>query len=65
MVSKRIELYGLKPVVGDLVRTENIQKKAEAEEVLEAVQIVNEGDLDNFTIENVVLPLPGNRSIFI
>ncbi len=74
MVSKRAELYGLKPAVGDLVRTGTSQQarcrpktrgtEAEAEEEPEAVSVLTEDDVDKFTIESVVLPLPGkNRPI--
>ncbi len=63
MASKRTELYGLKPAVGDLVRTGTKQRKTEAEEEPEAVSVLTEADVDKFTIENVVLPLPGKNKL--
>ncbi|XP_075455792.1 pseudouridylate synthase 7 homolog isoform X2 [Ascaphus truei] len=52
MVSKRIEEYGLKVVVGDLVL-----KGATAVPV-------EESDIDSYTINDVVMPLPGFDVIY-
>ncbi|XP_063997833.1 pseudouridylate synthase 7 homolog isoform X2 [Pogoniulus pusillus] len=52
MVSKRIEEYGLRAVPGDLVL-----KGATAVHV-------TEGDVDNYTIHDVVMPLPGFDVIY-
>ncbi|KAJ7395682.1 RAD50-interacting protein 1 isoform X2 [Pitangus sulphuratus] len=52
MVSKRIEEYGLRAVPGDL-----ILKGATALHI-------EEGDVDNYTIHDVVMPLPGFDVIY-
>uniref|UniRef100_A0A9L0RCY5 Pseudouridylate synthase 7 homolog n=1 Tax=Equus caballus TaxID=9796 RepID=A0A9L0RCY5_HORSE len=52
MVSKRIEEYGLKPVPGDLVL-----KGATA-------TYIEEEDVDNYSIHDVVMPLPGFDVIY-
>ncbi|XP_067420586.1 pseudouridylate synthase 7 homolog isoform X2 [Emydura macquarii macquarii] len=52
MVSKRIEEFGLKTVVGDLVL-----KGATAVHIEEA-------DVDNYTIHDIVMPLPGFDVIY-
>ncbi|XP_033370671.1 pseudouridylate synthase 7 homolog isoform X5 [Parus major] len=52
MVSKRIEEYGLRAVPGDL-----ILKGATAVHI-------EEGDVDNYTIHDVVMPLPGFDVIY-
>ncbi|XP_010585642.2 pseudouridylate synthase 7 homolog isoform X1 [Loxodonta africana] len=52
MVSKRIEEYGLKPVPGDLVL-----KGATA-------TYIEEGDVNNYSIHDVVMPLPGFDVIY-
>uniref|UniRef100_A0A8C5R5U4 Pseudouridylate synthase 7 homolog n=1 Tax=Leptobrachium leishanense TaxID=445787 RepID=A0A8C5R5U4_9ANUR len=52
MVSKRLEEYGLKVVTGDLV-----QKGA-------SVLPVEEGEIDRYSINDVVMPLPGFDIIY-
>lgn len=52
MVSRRIELYGLKPVPGDLVL-----KGATA-------TYIEEDDINNYSIHDVVMPLPGFDVIY-
>ncbi|XP_029783374.1 pseudouridylate synthase 7 homolog isoform X1 [Suricata suricatta] len=52
MVSKRIEEYGLRPVPGDLVL-----KGATA-------TYIDEEDVDNYSIHDVVMPLPGFDVIY-
>ncbi|XP_044625659.2 pseudouridylate synthase 7 homolog isoform X2 [Equus asinus] len=52
MVSKRIEEYGLKPVPGDLVL-----RGATA-------TYIEEEDVDNYSIHDVVMPLPGFDVIY-
>lgn len=52
MVSKRIEEYGLKPVPGDL-----ILKGATA-------TYIEEEDVNNYSIHDVVMPLPGFDIIY-
>lgn len=51
--SKRIELFGLKPCVGDLVRNKNSSEKE--------VILLTEQNLNEFSIEDIVLPLPGHN----
>lgn len=46
--SKRVAEYGLKPCIGDLVMKNDAQ-----------VGKVTSENLDNYSIEDVVLPLPG------
>ncbi len=52
MVSWRLREYGMKPVIGDLVRIQG----AESESV---VEFVTEENLLNVTIHDIVLPTPG------
>ena len=64
MVSKRLQLYGQKPVVGDLVQrispSESLVKLQEKQEVI----VVTAENLTQFGMENVVLPLPGHTIIY-
>lgn len=53
MTSKRVELFGFKPVLGDLVRRNHSDKK---EEIL----VLDEKNVNEYSIEHVVLPLPGH-----
>jgi tRNA pseudouridine13 synthase len=50
MVTKRIQLYGFKPVVGDLVQKDGVISAIETEE-----------ELAKFDITDIVLPLPGHQ----
>lgn len=54
MATERIRLYGIKVVLGDLI------KVRESEQIL----IVDETTLHNANIEDVVLPMPGFDSIY-
>jgi tRNA pseudouridine13 synthase len=71
-VSKHIELYGLKPVVGDLVKIQaksrgnkNNNKKGTNDSNLESnVAFVTEENLNSYSIEDVVLPLPGHSVLY-
>ncbi len=51
MVTKRFELFGFQPVIGDLVRKLNNKD--------EIITLVAE-NINDFTIDQVVLPLPGH-----
>lgn len=51
MVTKRFELFGFKPVIGDLVRKDHAK-----DEIIE----LDESNVGNFKIDQVVLPLPGH-----
>lgn len=53
ILSKRVQLFGLQPVIGDLV----IAKNGE-------VEYVNSENLKFYTIEDVVLPLPGYSVLY-
>jgi tRNA pseudouridine13 synthase len=67
--SKRIELYGLKPHIGDLVRCraeiKHLKNKALKEKsavttaMTDDVIYLDEENIANFSIYDVVLPLPG------
>ncbi|RNA28268.1 pseudouridylate synthase 7 -like protein [Brachionus plicatilis] len=51
--SKRVELFGLKPAIGDLVRSESNQ-----------VIHLTENNLECYSIEDVILPLPGHNILY-
>lgn len=63
MVTKRIQLFGFKPVIGDLVKKQKNDTFGKIEQK-EEVTILNETNLNEFDIENVVLPLPGHSIIY-
>jgi len=52
MVNFRIETYGLAPVVGDIVLREKI------------ATLLTETTLANYSMQDIVLPLPGTESIY-
>jgi tRNA pseudouridine13 synthase len=67
-VSKRIEMFGLQPCVGDLVQTkksrqQRIHDKKEANDN-DGVSYITEENVHEFTIEDVVLPLPGHSVLY-
>jgi tRNA pseudouridine13 synthase len=63
-VSKRIELYGLAPCIGDLVQSaKNRRNKSNEDSGKTAVYITSE-NINSFTIEDVVLPLPGHDVLY-
>lgn len=53
ITSKRVQLFGLKPVIGDLIRSNSNE-----------VLYLTKENIELYTIENVVLPLPGNSIIY-
>jgi tRNA pseudouridine13 synthase len=65
-VSKRIELFGMTPCVGDLVqpvkslKTRTGDKNADSETVF----YITAENIDKFSIEDVVLPLPGHSVLY-
>ncbi len=68
VVSKRIELFGLQPCIGDLVqarksRQQKVTDKKEANEN-DSVSYVTEENIHSFSIEDVVLPLPGHSVLY-
>ena len=52
MVTKRFELFGIQPVIEDLVR-----KKENKDEII----TLDSENINRFTIDQVVLPLPGHN----
>ncbi|BFZ08977.1 hypothetical protein BsWGS_12016 [Bradybaena similaris] len=59
MVSKRLTVFGMKPIVGDLAMkddSENTEKKTPI--------VVTEDNLDQFSFHDLVLPLPGFDVIY-
>lgn len=58
MLTKRMELYGLRPVIGDLARLtpDDSMKKSEEKE---PIVVITSENIDQFGIEHIVLPLPG------
>ena len=65
VTTKRVELYGFEPALGDLVkkRKSNIFVKSDNEKDEEII-VLNEQNLNEFTIEDVILPLPGHSVIY-
>lgn len=64
MVSKRLQLYGMKVVVGDLVqRTSPSESLVKLGDKQEAV-LVTEENISQFGMQHVVLPLPGHIIIY-
>ncbi|KAJ1531250.1 hypothetical protein HK096_007383, partial [Nowakowskiella sp. JEL0078] len=60
MVSKRIKDYGLSVVVGDLIQIDK-----DLEEITEKnIKIVTEEEIQNYKIEDVVLPLHGHSVLY-
>ena len=55
--SERVRLYGLKPVVGDLVYDKDNSNK-------KSVIHLDESNINEFTFEDIVLPLPGFSVIY-
>ena len=53
--SKRLELHGLSTCIGDLVKDKNEK---------EVVTILSEENISQFSIYDVVLPLPGHNIIY-
>lgn len=63
MLTKRMELYGLKPVIGDLARLtsdDSIKKSEEKEPIV----VITSENIDQFGIEHIVLPLPGHNIVY-
>lgn len=60
MVSKRLQVFGDKPVLGDLARKIRDTKADAKEDVI----IVTEDNLSEFEMEHIVLPLPGHNVIY-
>ena len=50
--SERVRLHGLKPVLGDLVYEKTNEKKR-------AVLHLDENNINDYTFDDIVLPLPG------
>ena len=53
VASERIKLYGLKPTIGDLVY------KTRGDESYKNVIKLDESNIGSYTIDDVILPLPG------
>lgn len=75
MVSRRIKEFGLKPIVGDLVlldqsqvdeddevdteQKNSVEVEGERSKNAQQVKILSEEDIEKYSINDVVLPLPG------
>jgi len=63
-----IEKYGCKPAIGDLVITEEKQKimddKKKRNHHKERPDIITSDNIDQYTIYDVVLPMPGHDIIY-
>jgi tRNA pseudouridine13 synthase len=60
-VSKRIQLLGMKPCIGDLVKNKDYNQK---DDKSTEVFILNADNINDYEIEDVCLPLPGHKVIF-
>ena len=61
--SHRIKIYGTKPIIGDLVyknhEGENSKKRKRDQEAHEEVMLITEENRKDFTVYDILLPLPG------
>ncbi|XP_033228408.1 pseudouridylate synthase 7 homolog [Belonocnema kinseyi] len=84
VVSKRISVYGIKPIIGDLVyanpNTDEIIESScldkpespeecdtmetEVQHNLPKVKILKQDDLNNFSLEQVIMPQPGWKVVY-
>ncbi|XP_028140722.2 pseudouridylate synthase 7 homolog [Diabrotica virgifera virgifera] len=80
MVSKRLQIYGMKPVVGDLILVNNSESNLDTVESEESntndkeeetevksrkqVRALTEEDLEKYNIYDIVMPLPGFDSTY-
>ncbi|KAL1497061.1 hypothetical protein ABEB36_008086 [Hypothenemus hampei] len=76
IASKRVKEFGLKPVEGDLILLENIQEEKELYEQddeeadekektkVSLVKPLKTEELDQYTIFDIVLPLPGYNIVY-
>ncbi|KAK5669870.1 multisubstrate pseudouridine synthase 7, variant 2 [Batrachochytrium dendrobatidis] len=75
MATERIKLYGLKPVVGDLVipnkatveprlNTTHVNDPDIARDTIQPIYITSEDDAANYTMQDVVLPQPGHCVVY-
>ncbi|XP_050414065.1 pseudouridylate synthase 7 homolog isoform X2 [Patella vulgata] len=63
MVSRRIQLYGFKLVEGDLVLNTDDNSKGESKMDIKPV-VIDEDNMKDYSILDVVLPLPGYEMIY-
>ncbi len=59
VASERIRLYGLKPIIGDLV----FDKKSEEKTNNNVIKLDN-SNINSYEIDDVLLPLPGFSIIY-
>ena len=75
MATERIKLYGLKPVVGDLVipnkatveprlNTTHVNDPDIARDTIQPIYIASKDDAANYTMQDVVLPQPGHCVVY-
>lgn len=66
MASRRIREFGLKPLIGDLVMSaaDSVDCSGDAASEKPVPSIVTADTLPNYSIENVVLPLPGYSIVY-
>ncbi|XP_057379567.1 pseudouridylate synthase 7 homolog [Daphnia carinata] len=63
IVSKRITEFGMEPIIGDLVYAYH-RENGSTEKFKRKIILLDKGNIQNYTINDVILPLPGADGIY-